>query len=593
MSKQISLLNIQQLFFECIKKFKLLILSQFILAIIWALDMSFKPFLIKVILDNIIHYKSHILFPNVKIAILTYLFMSLISFLLICLSSFVWSKLDAKLQNYLGIKLFDRAIQHSPNFFINNFSGNISTKLKDVMSGIPDITKTIFDKISSQFFALMIACYTFWIVASPQFTYNLICWILIYLSCSLKLSSLGNNLYKKASEKRSFMMGQLVDMFSNIMNIKLFFGEHHEKNNFRKILKEYTDCNQARDRFIIRLLFFQGFSFVIYQAVCFYFLFIGIENKIISVGEFAFVVTLNISIVNCLQNLSREINAFVEIYNNSNHSLNILYQPLEIVDEIDAKEIKISKGEVTFNKVNFQYKDSFLKFNDKSITIKSKEKIGIVGYSGSGKTTLVNLILRMFDTDSGEILIDGQNIKKVSQNSLRQSISFVPQDPILFNRSLIDNIRYGKFEANDEEVIKATKLAHAHDFIIKLPNKYNSVVGERGVKLSGGQRQLISIARAIIKNAPILILDEATSHLDSITEANIKSSLYNLMKGKTCIIIAHRLSTVLSMDRILVIEDGKIIQEGSHDNLVKQEGLYKSLWQKQTNGFLPSHQPTY
>ncbi|WP_291398139.1 ATP-binding cassette domain-containing protein [Acinetobacter sp.] len=214
------------------------------------------------------------------------------------------------------------------------------------------------------------------------------------------------------------------------------------------------------------------------------------------------------------------------------------------------------------------------------------QKVGLVGYSGGGKSTFVNLILRLYDVTDGAILIDGQDIRDVTQDSLRENIAMIPQDPSLFHRSLMENIRYGRADSTDEEVIEAAKKAHAHEFISALPQGYDSLVGERGVKLSGGQRQRIAIARAILKNAPILILDEATSQLDSVTESLIQESLWELMQNKTTIVIAHRLSTLLHMDRILVFDKGKIVEDGTHSELLAKAGLYKTLWDAQVGGFL-------
>jgi ATP-binding cassette subfamily B protein len=222
-----------------------------------------------------------------------------------------------------------------------------------------------------------------------------------------------------------------------------------------------------------------------------------------------------------------------------------------------------------------------------SVTIPAGQKVGLVGYSGNGKTTFANLILRLFDVTSGRILIDGQDIREVTQESLRAQISLIPQDPFLFHRTLLENIRYGRLDASEQDIITAAQKAHAHEFIAKLPQGYESLVGERGVKLSGGQRQRIAIARAILKNAPILILDEATSQLDSITESKIQDSLWQLMQDKTAIVIAHRLSTLLHMDRILVFGQGKIIEDGTHQDLLAKQGVYKTLWDMQVGGFLP------
>lgn len=241
---------------------------------------------------------------------------------------------------------------------------------------------------------------------------------------------------------------------------------------------------------------------------------------------------------------------------------------------------------IEFDNVSFGYNDNSYLFKHKCLTIDSGQKVGLVGYSGSGKSTFVNLILRLYDIQSGEILIDGQNISDVTQDSLRSNIGMIPQDPSLFHRSLMENIRYGKIGASDEEVILAAKRAHAHEFIMNTEHGYDSLVGERGIKLSGGQRQRIAIARAILKDAPILILDEATSSLDSVTESAIQESLNKLMQNKTTVVIAHRLSTLIKMDRILVFDKGKIIQDGTHTKLLAEDSLYKTLWNAQIGGFI-------
>jgi ATP-binding cassette subfamily B protein len=261
--------------------------------------------------------------------------------------------------------------------------------------------------------------------------------------------------------------------------------------------------------------------------------------------------------------------------------------PIEIQDMPGAKDLVVRKGEIVFSQVHFRYKNAEPLFENKSVTIEPGQKVGLVGYSGGGKTTFVNLILRLYDVTGGHILIDGQDIKEVTMDSLRTNIGMIPQEPTLFHRSLMENIRYGYLDATDEEVIAASKQAHAHEFIEKLPKGYHSLVGERGVKLSGGQRQRIAIARAILKDAPILLLDEATSQLDSITEKYIQNALWQLMKEKTTIVIAHRLSTLLNMDRILVFDNGKIIEDGNHQELLAKGGHYKALWDAQVGGFLP------
>jgi ATP-binding cassette subfamily B multidrug efflux pump len=268
-------------------------------------------------------------------------------------------------------------------------------------------------------------------------------------------------------------------------------------------------------------------------------------------------------------------------------------RPLGLTDKPDAKELKVTKGAIEFQDIRFGYGSEKGLIEDLSLSVKPGEKIGLVGRSGAGKSTLVNLLLRFFELEDGRILIDGQDIARVTQESLRTQISVVTQDTSLLHRSIRDNIRYGRPSASDDEVVAAAKLAQAHDFILGLEDwrhrrGYDAQVGERGVKLSGGQRQRIAIARVILKNAPILVLDEATSALDSEVEAAIQSSLDELMKNKTVIAIAHRLSTIARMDRLVILDRGRIVEQGTHDELLAADGHYAALWRRQSGGFIDS-----
>ena len=265
----------------------------------------------------------------------------------------------------------------------------------------------------------------------------------------------------------------------------------------------------------------------------------------------------------------------------------ILETPHEIQDVIGAETLRVTRGQIEFHGVNFFYHQTRQVINNFTLTIKPKEKLAIIGPSGAGKSTIVKLLLRVHDVASGKILIDGQKVTRVTQESLWQMTSMVPQDPILFHRSLMENIRYGKPEATDDEVIEASQRAHCHEFITSFPDGYETMVGERGVKLSGGERQRVAIARAILRDAPILLMDEATSSLDSNSEHLIQDALSTLMQGKTVIVIAHRLSTIMKMDRIIVMDSGRIVEEGNHHDLLRMDkGLYKKLWQMQAGGFI-------
>ncbi|MEZ4870691.1 MAG: ABC transporter ATP-binding protein [Bdellovibrionales bacterium] len=307
----------------------------------------------------------------------------------------------------------------------------------------------------------------------------------------------------------------------------------------------------------------------------------------ISVGSFAMVASLSLLIIEDSRGLSRRFLEFFEYLGNISDGVKLLIRPLEITDKVDAKPLVCTNGEVEFRDVCFSYSEGKTVFKNLNVKIEPGQKVGLVGYSGSGKTTFVNLILRLFDLQSGGIFLDNQKISDHTQDSLRSIISMIPQDPMLFHRSLRENIRYGKPNATDAEIERAAKQARAHDFILETEKGYESLVGERGVKLSGGQRQRIAITRAILKDSPILIMDEATSSLDSVTEKTIQETLDILMQNKTVIVVAHRLSTISHLDRILVFDDGKIIEDGSHNELINMNGHYAHLWSMQVGGFLP------
>jgi ATP-binding cassette subfamily B protein len=306
----------------------------------------------------------------------------------------------------------------------------------------------------------------------------------------------------------------------------------------------------------------------------------------ITTGDFVLVLALVSNISGALLFVGRAFNATARTIGEMSEGLDDIMLPFSIVDEDNAKTLSVTAGEIDWQGVNFDF-DGNKVFNNFNLNIKAKQRIGLVGTSGAGKSTFVSLMLRQHDVIGGSILIDGQDISKVTQDSLREALAVVPQEPSLFHRTVRENITYSRPEATIDEVIAIAKRAHAHDFIIKLPEGYDTMVGERGIKLSGGQKQRIAIARAMLKNSPILILDEATSALDSESEVEIQKALRELMVGKTVIAIAHRLSTLREMDRIIILEDGEIIEDGDHNSLVGTGGLYSRLWQHQAGGFIP------
>jgi ATP-binding cassette subfamily B protein len=479
----------------------------------------------------------------------------------------------------------DYIINHSHSFFQENFAGSISNKVSEMSRAASTIIELGVYRIFYKLMMILFSTIVLW-SANSLFAIIFISWCIAFILINMyfmKYLEHYSNLY---SESSSSAFGKLVDIVNNIGNVKIFARRSSEIKLLQQSLEQTKQCDINIYKFEIKTNYVKGLMNTILIGTMTYLLCKLFAEHKITVGDFSLVLLICCAISNETWDLIKEIGKATEEVGICNNSLKLIQTSFDVVDSPNAKKLVVNKGDIEFSHVNFKYHKGEKLFEDLSIKIKHGAKVGLVGYSGSGKTTFASLIIRLFDLDSGCIKIDGHDISKVTQDSLRENITFIPQDPTLFHRSLIENIRYGKVEATDEEVYNAAKLAHAHDFILKTSEKYNSLVGERGLKLSGGQRQRIAIARAILKNAPILILDEATSALDSHTEECIQDSLRELMAGKTTLVIAHRLSTLLSMDRILVFDKGKIVEDGSHQKLLGLKGLYTKLWNSQVSGFI-------
>lgn len=564
--------------------FRIYLFGPLLIMLIYSIDVSVRPYLMKVLIDTASSKEGaeavSELWP------IAFYFIGIQFFIPLCWRVNDWCMLrfEPALKNHIAKTAFETVSKQDTRFFNEHFTGSLSAKINDLAGYIPPIINAFIVHYLTTALTILFAMY---LLAKVHiwFTIAISIWSAFVVIIGRATVERFSQLATRTAEALTKIMGQIVDAFGNNFSVRLFARQNYEVKRLAEMQKGYLKASQERRWFMLKFYTFQGFSFSIYQTACLTMLIYLFGKGLVTPGDFVLILTVNFWIIDSLWQLTEQMRDLSENWGVVDQALQTLFVPHDIQDNPDAKSMEVKGGEIVFQDVNFQYKGSKPFFQQSYVKIRAGSKVGLVGASGSGKTTFVNLILRLYDVTSGKIMIDGQDIKDVTQASLRQSISMIPQDPSLFHRSIMENIRYGKLDATDEEVFEAAKLASCHEFIENLPQKYETIVGERGVKLSGGQRQRIAIARAILKNAPILILDEATSQLDSITEKKIQNSVEHLILGKTAIIIAHRLSTLLQMDRILVFHKGKIIEEGTHRDLLLRSGIYAALWQEQVGGF--------
>lgn len=574
-------------YWKSARLFKGLIFSSFILFLLAQIIQILVPLYYKKFFDaleNSVDTSSTI--PVLTSIIIMVLILRGFNWLLWRIAINIYNLMESRVMARLKQDAFDYLMGHSYTFFANSFSGSLVQRIGRFGRSFEAICDTFVFNMMPLVIAILGSIFVTWTIA-PVVSVIITVWVIINIAFSVSFSTWKLKYDTASAEADSKTTAYLADSITNNTAVSFFTGNEYESKGFKEVSND-----QAR-----KLLFSwrlgdvvdgaQTFFIVAVEFFVFYFAIKYWGKGLITIGTFVLAQAYIIGLSNQLWGLNRIVRNLYQSIADAKEMVDILIKPYEIQDVLNANNLNISNGEIEFYNVSFNFGDDNDVLNDVNLKIKSKEKVAIIGPSGAGKTTFVRLIMRLYDLKNGKIMIDGQDISQVTQESLRENISFVPQDPILFHRTLMDNIRYGRRDATDEEVINASKLAHCDDFIDKLPLKYETFVGERGIKLSGGERQRVAIARAILKGAPILIFDEATSSLDSYSESLIQDALENLMKNSTTIVIAHRLSTVKKMDRIIAMQDGRVVEEGTHDELAnKENGLYKKLWDLQVGGFL-------
>ena len=498
----------------------------------------------------------------------------------------VWT-FETAMQRDLYAQCFSKLTNQTLFFHSNKFGGSLVSQTNKLIGAVESFWDTIIwsvlPLVTSLVGSIIVLSTLLWQYALFLLIFSIVFSLVVYYG-----SKPMAKLTKKEAKSSNKLNGQLADVISNVLAVKSSGAEATEQKFFTKTVNSWRNSSLDVMRGFLKVSTIYSSINMVIKIGAIAFAVYAAQNDLVSVASVYLIITYTGSVAHELWNMNGIMRNYNRIIGNANDMVEVLQTPTTLIDKSSSK-LEVASGKISMDKITFTHDEGQgdTLFHDFSLDIKPGEKIGLVGASGSGKTTLTKLLLRFADIDSGKIAIDGQDISEVTQASLRAKIAYVPQEPLLFHRSVRENIAYGRPDATDAEIEEAAKKAGAYDFIVGLKDGFDTMVGERGIKLSGGQRQRVAIARAILKDAPILVLDEATSALDSESEALIQKSLETLMEKRTSIVIAHRLSTIAKLDRIIVLKNGKIVEDGSHDELInKKRGVYAKLWARQSGGFI-------
>jgi len=577
--------TITSFFWHILKPYKTYLILMLQAPIIGAFFTPINNYALKLIVDQITQNKNFTI-DQIMLPVILFCSASILLEVVWRISNYGEYKSQPEIEAEIINQSYAMLLAHNFQFFQNNLSGKIASKI----NSLRDCFRSIFDivrfRLIWQVLGISITLVLLFSV-HLKLAWAVSVWLIVFMPIMFLTKRKGLSYSEKSTARKQEITGLINDGISNISSVLFFGARRFERNLLKNSNGNFIVAEKKRLKFIILNHLVMGFIYSLLSiAVLFLLIDLKIKNQI-STGDFVMVMGLMFFLIETSWGLLNELDNLISECGKLKESFSIFQQENQVFDNPNARELLITNPTIEFKNLNFSHQNNSI-FNNFNLSIAAGERVGLVGHSGAGKSTLINLLLKVFNPNSGSILIAGKNIDDVTFDSLRTNIALIPQDPMLFHRTIFENISYGT-NASQNEVAAASKKASIHDFILDLPNGYETFVGERGVKLSGGQRQRIAIARAILKNAQILILDEATSSLDSKTETEIQKSINKVLEknNTTVIAIAHRLSTIKHLDRIVVMDKGKIIEDGSFDELItKENGRFKEMWEHQAGGMV-------